>query len=208
MKRWGVLAGVLLLFAAQWAVPFAQVVREEAIRREGMVWRFALQPVDPYDVMRGRYLALNFAANTTMDAPPGSKEGDTIYAVLQEDAQGLATVSRLSATPEDKAFALPLRFHAAWEWEDKPGAESPGQKVDVRIPLSRFYLPEDDALAIDRIVPRATSAEESSLQAVLEVRLKDGRLVADALWIDGQPYQQWLKAFLAEEEQKKDKSSK
>ena len=56
MKRWGVLAGVLLLFAAQWAVPFAQVVREEAIRREGMVWRFALQPVDPYDVMRGRYL--------------------------------------------------------------------------------------------------------------------------------------------------------
>lgn len=195
MKRGIWLAGLLMLFAAQWAVPFVQVGREEAIRREGTVWRFALQPVDPYDVMRGRYLALGFAANTTMDAPPGSKAGDTVYAVLEEDAQGLARVARLSAVAEENAFALPLRLTETWDGE----AHTP--RADVRIPLSRFYLPEDDALAIDRIFPQQARSD-APLQAVLETRLKNGRLVAEALWIDGQPYRQWLQTFLAAEERK------
>lgn len=199
MKRVVWLLAVLLLFAAQWAVPFMQVVEEETVRREGMAFRLALAPVDPYDVMRGRYLALNFAMDTSaLQAPAGSKEGDTVYAVLEEGADGLAVISRLSAVPVEGAFALPLTFGIVFVGDESASAPL------VRIPLTRFYLPEEDAIDIDAALWQDGMAQAGSegIQAVLEVRVLDGRIVAERLWLDGKPYEEWLRAYRARQVQK------
>lgn len=182
---------LLLLFAAQWATPLAQVYREESIRREGATFRLALQPVDPYDVMRGRYLALSFPPPPApLQAPAGKKIGDTVYAVLQNDAQGLAYIARLSATPEAHAIAVPLYYGV-----NIPGGGVDDTQVRVDIPLTRFYLPEDDAIALDNILTQTTNNERA--QAALDVRVKDGRVVAESLWLDGRPYREWLADYLA-----------
>jgi len=52
MKRFALLLVLLLLFALQWALPLMQVLRGEAMLREGTALRLALQPVDPYSILR------------------------------------------------------------------------------------------------------------------------------------------------------------
>lgn len=192
-KSW--LPVLIMLFAAQWAVPLAQVYREETIRREGAVFRLPLQPVDPYDVMRGRYLALSFLLPPHPLTPPdGKEEGDAVYAVLQKGDDGMAYIARLSAEPENDAFLTSFDYGFPWQRAD---AEIESQ-MHVNIPLTRFYLPEDDAIAVDRILatPAASgSAEERRVQAALDVRVLDGRIVAESLWLDGRPYREWLAGY-------------
>lgn len=86
MKRLALLLLLLPLFGLQWAVPVAQILRGETMLREGTALRLALQPVDPYDAMRGRYLALSFTESTREHSlPDGMRPGDTLYAVLGAD---------------------------------------------------------------------------------------------------------------------------
>lgn len=173
-----------LLFAAQWAVPVSQVIREEGIRSQGALFRLALVPVDPLDLMRGRYLALSFPADdAALPAPSGSKTGDAVYAVLRQGANGLADIARLSATPEKDAFATTITDID----QDK--------RASVRIPLTRFYLPESDAVHLDAILAGTNNAPQN-VQVALDVRLQDGRMVAETLWLDGRPYHEWLADYL------------
>ncbi|MDO5091262.1 MAG: GDYXXLXY domain-containing protein [Cardiobacteriaceae bacterium] len=193
------LVPLLLLFAAQLAVPLAQVWQEEGIRRDGLPFTLALHPVDPYDIMRGRYLRLAFPEEGARVPPPaGSVEGDTVYAVLETGADGLAHIARLSATPADNAFAVPLVI-------DTITAEDGSTETlaQVFIPLTRFYLPEDDAIAIDDLWRWRRNEENApNIQASLGVRVKNGRIVAESLWLNGQPYHDWLRENAAKSDTK------
>lgn len=186
---------LLGLFALQCAVPLMQVYREEMIRREGAVFRLALRPVDPYDMIRGRYLTLMFEEpKAPLPLPDSSKEGDIVYAVLQKGDNGMAHVVRLSATPEADAFATPLKL----DHFTTPNDTAMPRTLRVNIPLTRFYLPEEDAITIDRILMRTGGNNENrTVHAALDVRVKDGRIVAESLWLDGRPYREWLQEYAA-----------
>ena len=189
MKRLALLLLLLPLFGLQWAVPVAQILRGETMLREGTALRLALQPVDPYDAMRGRYLALSFTESTREHSlPDGMRPGDTLYAVLGADPDGLAHITRLSREPQDSAFAWKI-----------PTDTKPGAKVRIDIPLTRFYLPEDDATSIDDALRWRGDGSRPQVAASLGVRVKDGTIVAENLWLDGQPYRDWLRAHATEE---------
>ncbi len=182
MKRLALLLLLLPLFGLQWAVPVAQILRGETMLREGTALRLALQPVDPYDAMRGRYLALSFTESTREHSlPDGMRPGDTLYAVLGADPDGLAHITRLSREPQDSAFAWKI-----------PTDTPPGAKVRIDIPLTRFYLPEDDAVLIDENLRWRGDGERPQIAASLGVRVKNGAIVAESLWLDGRPYREWL----------------
>ncbi len=173
-----------LVFALQWAVPLMQVVRGEGILREGVALRLELQPVDPLDVLRGRYLALAFPEEEKEHTlPPGVQGGDTIYVVLEAGKDGLAHITRLSRSMQDGAFAytIPDRYKA-------------GDTITINIPLTRYYLPEEDAVKIDELF-RFRNNESPHSNATLGVRIKDGQIVAESLWLDGQPYRDWLRNY-------------
>ena len=189
MKRLALLLLLLPLFALQWAVPISQIMRGETILRDGTALRLALQPVDPYDVMRGRYLALSFPESAREhNLPEGLGAGDTLYAVLGADPTGLAHITRLSREPQESAFAWKI-----------PANTQPGEKVRIDIPLTRFYLPEDDATSIDDALRWRGDGSRPQVAASLGVRVKDGTIVAESLWLDGQPYRDWLRAHATEE---------
>ena len=184
MKRLALLFLLLPLFALQWTVPVAQILRGETMLREGTALRLALQPVDPYDAMRGRYLALSFPESAREhNLPEGMHAGDTLYAVLGADPTGLAHITRLSREPQESAFAWKI-----------PANTQPGEKVRIDIPLTRFYLPEDDAIRIDDALRWRGDGERTAVAASISVRIKDGTIVAENLWLDGQPYREWLQA--------------
>jgi hypothetical protein len=173
-----------LVFALQWAVPLMQVVRGEGILREGVALRLELQPVDPLDVLRGRYLALAFPEEEKEHTlPPGVQGGDTIYVVLEAGKDGLAHITRLSRSVQDGAFAYII-----------PDGYKAGDTIRINIPLTRYYLPEEDAVKIDELF-RFRNNESPHSNASLGVRIKDGQIVAESLWLDGQPYRDWLRNY-------------
>ena len=173
-----------LVFALQWAVPLMQVVRGEGILREGVALRLELQPVAPLDVLRGRYLALAFPEEEKEHTlPPGVQGGDTIYVVLEAGKDGLAHITRLSRSVQDGAFAYII-----------PDGYKAGDTIRINIPLTRYYLPEEDAVKIDELF-RFRNNESPHSNASLGVRIKDGQIVAESLWLDGQPYRDWLRNY-------------
>lgn len=184
MKNRLVLLLLPLVFALQWAVPLIQVVRGEGILREGVALRLELQPVDPLDVLRGRYLALAFPEEEKEHTlPPGVQGGDTIYVVLEAGKDGLAHITRLSHSVQDGAFAYTI-----------PDGYKAGDTIRINIPLTRYYLPEGDAVKIDELF-RFRNNESPHSNATLGVRIKDGQIVAESLWLDGQPYRDWLRNY-------------
>ena len=184
MKNRLVLLLLPLVFALQWAVPLMQVVRGEGILREGVALRLELQPVDPLDVLRGRYLALAFPEEEKEHTlPPGVQGGDTIYVVLEAGKDGLAHITRLSHSAQDGAFAYTI-----------PDGYKAGDAIRINIPLTRYYLPEGDAVKIDELF-RFRNNESPHSNATLGVRIKDGQIVAESLWLDGQPYRDWLRNY-------------
>ena len=184
MKNCLVLLLLPLVFALQWAVPLIQVVRGEGILREGVALRLELQPVDPLDVLRGRYLALAFPEEEKEHTlPPGVQGGDTIYVVLEAGKDGLAHITRLSHSAQDGAFAYTI-----------PDGYKAGDTIRINIPLTRYYLPEGDAVKIDELF-RFRNNESPHSNATLGVRIKDGQIVAESLWLDGQPYRDWLRNY-------------
>ena len=184
MKNRLVLLLLPLVFALQWAVPLMQVVRGEGILREGVALRLELQPVDPLDVLRGRYLALAFPEEEKEHTlPPGVQGGDTIYVVLEAGKDGLAHITRLSRNTLDGAFAYTI-----------PDGYKAGDTIRINIPLTRYYLPEEDAVKIDELF-RFRNNESPHSNATLGVRIKDGQIVAESLWLDGQPYRDWLRNY-------------
>src|SRR5205823_4166257 len=52
--------GVVAL--AQLAVPATMVWQRDQTLKQGRIWKFRTAPVDPVDVIRGRYIALRFTA--------------------------------------------------------------------------------------------------------------------------------------------------
>ena len=87
-----------VLFAAFVAVQVVVVVgavaREEYLLNSGTEVRLQTRPVDPWDVLRGQFVDLGYEiddlSNLRTDDWLGS-EGDTVYIVLAEGADGLWT---------------------------------------------------------------------------------------------------------------------
>ena len=62
VPRWTLLAGFAALALAQLAAPLLQIAKYEAVIAYGAEYKFKTAPVDPPDVLRGRYVALDFVA--------------------------------------------------------------------------------------------------------------------------------------------------
>ncbi|MBW7907813.1 MAG: GDYXXLXY domain-containing protein [Kiritimatiellae bacterium] len=175
--------GVLLVVAAvQLAVPALMVQGRERTLREGEAFRFRTQPVDPYDAFRGRYVALSAEQFTINSDMPMKKRGgrERVYASLTTDADGYGAVSSVSRdAPTTGAYIR------ATVWSVGDG------KVLVRLPLERFYLPEDEAPAAEAAYRTANS--RGARAADIVVRVRKGDAVIEDLLIEGTPIRVWLK---------------
>src|SRR5436190_844775 len=98
--------GVVVL--AQLAVPAAMIWQREQTLNHGRVWKFRTAPVDPVDVIRGRYIALRFAAEE-FTAPTKFEAGDnSVCAVLKEGADRFAEIDHLTTEAVRTDDAVPV----------------------------------------------------------------------------------------------------
>lgn len=176
MKHWRlVVFGVVAL--AQLAVPGSLIWKREQTLRHGSIWRFRTAPVDPVDVFRGRYVALEFEAEGQEVTPPPNLTGDeTIFVTLRADAEGFARIDQVSPT-------RPLG-------DEFIAARLVGSTVSL--PFDKYWVTERDAPAAEAAY-RAQSRRDKR-NAFVTVRVFRGDAAIEQLYLDGQPLGEYLRA--------------
>lgn len=176
------LALFVILAVVQLTVAAGAIIRSEMALRTGEVYRFRLQPVDPVDAFRGRYVALRFAADRAPVAENHSfVHQRRIFVPLETDAEGFAVLGpAVGRAPDDGAY---LRLRGGVEFDDDDGR----RVVSVALPFRRYYMTEELAKEVDRSLWR-----RGLRPAWVTVRVLNGAGVIEDLWVDGQPVREWL----------------
>lgn len=178
----------LALFAVvalvQLAVAGGAIVKSELALRTGEAFRFRIQPVDPVDAFRGRYVAIRFA----IDRAPVADDLELrlkkrVFVPIEIDADGFAILGRADVEPPARGSYL--RLQAGGIYPDEEGIRF----VWVSMPFGRYYMDEDLAPKAERAV---WGGPRGQREAFVSVRVRDGVGVIEDLYVDGVPIHQWL----------------
>lgn len=162
---------------AQWLLPLVGVWQHERVIARGTTVRIRCAAPDPYDPLRGRYLAVR-PEETQVPKPDGMPEQGAVpvWAALEAGDDGLSRIESLSLEPVSGPTVI--RLVATWRRWDQEGAT-----VFVEWPFNRFYLSERLAPDADALV--AERFRDGQERPVAEVRLLDGRAVLVDVLVDG-----------------------
>lgn len=163
-----------VLFAVQLATPAAMLMRQEMVLDRGERFRFVCAPVDPADVLRGRYVALGFEASS-VDIENGLvfQPGETVYVRITRGDDGFARLSDPARTPP--ANGPYLRATTRW---------GGGGGLRLQLPFDRYYLEESMAPEIER---KYRDRLREGVEAYADVRVLDGRAALEEVYLDGVP---------------------
>ncbi|MEI6820146.1 MAG: GDYXXLXY domain-containing protein [Verrucomicrobiota bacterium] len=170
----------LIAAIAQWAAPLSQIWSREQTLSKGTLIQVKCVAPDPYDPLRGRYLAVR-PEQDDVTVADGMElvYGQSVYAKLTTDENGLATVSSISATPP--ASGDFIKVIAAYQSKGKSSFEWP---------FNRYYINEKLAPEADKWFAENI---RNSKGIVAEVRVLDGRAVLEDLSVDGKRLHEILK---------------
>ena len=187
MIKWALLLTVAVAMLAQWLVPAAMIARYESVLQQGTSYRFNVQPVDPADPFRGRFVRLNFAAQSggvSNGVYAGSSDSfshnDTGYALLAIGSDGLANVQTVLAQPpaqgdytgEDKGDYIKV---TVWRAND--------EEYGVQFPFNRYYAEEKTAPKIEQVLADTQQRLAEDDLVTADVRIKDGVGVIAGLYV-------------------------
>lgn len=142
----------------------------EARLQEGREWRFQTRPVDPADLLRGRYVRLGFEQTSGPAEGQPFQPGETGYVRLAEDARGFATVTGVAHEPPGGDAYLAVRV-----------LRQPGDRVVFEFPIDRLYMPEELAPVAEQLYRRGAG------RAWAVVRVHEGRATLIDVLLDGVP---------------------
>ena len=173
----------LVVFAivalAQIGVPASMLWKRQRTLSEGRLWKFRTAPVDPVDVLRGRYLTFRFAAEEFPSAGP-LPSGDLIYVTLKEDANGFAVV--------DQASNVRMAGDNVVEVENYGQYDGKGR---VGFPFDEMWVTEPNAVAAEQAY--FAHSQRNQADAYVTVRVRDGDAAIEELFIAGQPLREFLR---------------
>ena len=184
-RRTLVLGLFALLAAAQLAAPLLTIARMNEVERNGAVYRFRVEPVDPYDLFRGRFVRLGIQPRETPWTPdPGLSTTRPLWASLAAGKEGFATVASLSAErPAQGDYVM-----VSWR-------RTGDDMVWLEWPFDRYYANERIAPEIERhLLPRGAGVDGQRVEASIAVRVLDGRALLEELYLNGVPAPEFVRA--------------
>jgi uncharacterized membrane-anchored protein len=183
--------GLGLLVAAQVAVPLRMIQQRETVLREGELFRFKTQPIDPADPFQGRYVWLNIEKDTVL-LPKNESENiewrSSGYATLSVDDEGFAYFSDWTEERPDAPNYLKTKCWGSDPVEAPDGIPSPRNpeekltRLHIDIPFTRFYMDEAKAPLAEIRAREATQNKD----CWVEVRILNGKAVIEDVIAEGQ----------------------
>ena len=186
-----ILCSVLLLMAAQVYAPVSMMLRYEHILDTGTPFRFAVEPIDPADPFKGRYVRLNFPIQQGLmsDLEQPIKKNNFVprgkaYAILSTNDDGLAMISKIVASEPNDGDYVAVKSRYFLE-----------EKYSIRFPFDRYYAEESKAPKIESLVWNWQGDEnqgQSRPAVIAQVHIKNGHGVISELYVDDIPILDYL----------------
>ncbi|MGV3659198.1 MAG: GDYXXLXY domain-containing protein [Prosthecobacter sp.] len=175
-----ILFGMVAL--AQWAAPLMQIWTHERTLTQGTLIKLKCTAPDPYDPLRGRYLAVSpVQREVTVPKDMKLEAGMPVYATLTPDANGLTTLSTVSLTPPAGVTYVRLKTRYVYDYDSKAAIEWP---------FDRYYINEKLAPEADKWFAENIRLKDG---IVAEVRVLNGRAVLEDLSLNGKSFREILK---------------
>jgi uncharacterized membrane-anchored protein len=153
-----------LAAAAQWAVPLLQIQTHEQTLTQGRLIKLKCLAPDPYDPLRGRYLAVR-PEQQSVEAREDMKleRGMPVFAQLTTGEDGLAIITSLTlSAPTSGDF---IRVKTGYTYQGK---------VHIEWPFERFYINEKLAPEADKWFAENIRTAQG---IIAEVRVRNGNAV-------------------------------
>jgi uncharacterized membrane-anchored protein len=135
----------ILLVLAQWWVPAQMIWHKESTLRYGTPYRFRSEPVDPNDPFRGKYITLNFNADTFRTADKKLTGAATVYVTFATGKNGFAVIKNISTSKPSLTDYLETTITYR---TDEAGKDS--STIHISYPFEKFYLDEYKAPEAER----------------------------------------------------------
>ena len=156
IKKW-LMPALIAVIVIQLFTPIYMIANKYHILRTGVEFIFRVNPVDPYDAFRGRYVNLN--AQQAVEV-----SGSGRYGIIAVDADGFAYVS--SITDNKPVSGAYVRSNSR-SW--------------FMLPINRYYMEERLASRAETLIWERAPDKE----AYVTVRIKNGELIISGLFVDG-----------------------
>lgn len=175
-----------LFVIAQLATPLSMVYQYHTILEQGTAYRFEVEPIDPADPFKGRYVRLSFPISqgryTDLETPVDQSEflhNDIVYLLLSTSDDNRAIIQGIVKTPPDKDDYVKARI-----------LRSSGQQYRLSLPFNRYYADEFKAPKIESLV---WQTNDKTYVITADIRIKDGKGVIKELYVDETPILEYLR---------------
>jgi uncharacterized membrane-anchored protein len=179
----------ILLFGAAALIEFAllalMIIDRVQILREGTEVTLQTRPVDPRDVLRGDYVALNYDISQLPAGPlkdqPASARDPIVFVKLAPNRDGI--YQAISVHADIVAVNSPevlIRGRVAYGATCGPRRSAFCDKLQIRYNLESYFVPEGEGRKLEQV------RNERKLMVVAAVT-PSGRAVIKRLLVDGEP---------------------
>lgn len=190
--------GLLLVIALQFAAPARIIFSSQRVLSEGTQLKVKTAPVDPYDLFRGRYVALSTdlgRIELPLDHPSQFYPKQKVYVLLEENTEGFVRLKTLLTRPPKTASYITARVTYVQKTKSVQVAEKnwksePANIVHVHLPFNRYYMNEKLAPAAEKLVRDRSRREKQD--AYLIIRVLGGKALIESLNVGGVPIEEAL----------------
>lgn len=180
---------LLLLFIlaalVQLYVPAKMILEREDVLTTGKEYKFNVEPVDPSDPFRGKYITLRFK-DTHFDSNDKWHRNETVYVIFKLDKNGFAiidSVSKEEPLDTDDYLKTKIRYNKS-----------------VKYLFDRFYMEESKAYEAEKLYKE--SRRDTSKVTYALVNIKKGKAVLKNVLINGVSMQKLVNELQIKESQK------
>jgi uncharacterized membrane-anchored protein len=146
---------LIVVIVIQLFTPTYMIANKYYILKTGEELKFRVNPVDPYDAFRGRYVSLYSRQEVS---------GQGRYGVIAVGADGFAYISSITDNKPVSSIYVKSR-----------------NRLWFSLPIERYYMDEKLAPRAEIITRQRIAGEE----AYVTVRVKNGALIISGLFVDG-----------------------
>ena len=162
MKK-NIITALIAAFILQLCVPLYMIWEKYDTLRTGEEVKIKVEPLDPYDAFRGRYVSLWYDIDLEYEERQGR------YGILETGEDGFSVVKSVSKEKPENGLYLMGKDDGYFN-----------------IPLDRYYMEET-------LAPKAEEAMSGEVEAYITVRIKGDKSVISGLYAEGMPIEEYLK---------------
>lgn len=154
----------IIVLCCLFLLPICMVIVNTDTLKDGKEFLFKVEAFDPYDVLRGNYLDINFSESYARNGSNFETEyGDRCFATIKEDEYGFAYFDQITKEKPKKTedyYETKIYY---------------GERIETP---TRYYMNEEKSLLAEEIY------NENLDNTYIKVRVKNGKMVIVGVYVD------------------------